>query len=99
MASSIQILRSTTAKERPLPGNLLEGQPAANVNATEPGVFLKATDGSIVKIGPVAITSDGDPPNTGGVGQQGNSVGELWLDKFVVPPILKVYDGTVWISV
>ncbi len=98
MASSIQILRSTTAKERPFPGNLLEGQPAANVNSVEPGLFFKASDGTLVKIGPAAITSDGLPPNSGGVGQQGNTIGELWLDKSLNPPVLKVYDGTSWIS-
>ena len=99
MASSIQILRSNTAKERPFPGNLLDGQPAINTNAQEPGMFFKVSDGTTVKIGPVAVTSDGDPPNTGGVGQLGNTIGELWLDKSVVPPTLKVFDGSVWISV
>lgn len=98
MASSIQILRSTTAKERPFPGSLLEGQPAVNVNATEPGLFFKASDGTLVKIGPTAITSDGLPPNSGGVGEQGNTIGELWLDKSQTPPVLKVYDGSTWVS-
>jgi hypothetical protein len=70
MASSIQLLRSNNPNERPFPGNLLDGQPAINTNAEEPGLFFKATDGSIVKIGPAAITSDGNPPNTGGTGSQ-----------------------------
>lgn len=96
MASSIQILRSTTTKERPFPGSLLEGQPAVNVNAIEPGLFFKASDGTLIKIGPAAITSDGTPPNTGGVGQQGNCPGELWLDKSMSAPVLKVYDGAQW---
>jgi hypothetical protein len=98
MASSIQLLRSNTAKERPFPGNLLDGQPALNTNSEEPGLFFKTTDGSIVKIGPAAITSDGSPPNTGGAGQPGNATGELWLDKSVNPPILKVYDGAQWVD-
>jgi hypothetical protein len=98
MASSIQLLRSNTAKERPFPGNLLDGQPALNTNSEEPGLFFKASDGSIVKIGPAAITSDGNPPNAGGTGQLGNTIGELWLDKSVNPPILKVYDGTQWVN-
>jgi parallel beta-helix repeat protein len=98
MASSIQILRSNTAKERPFPGNLLDGQPALNTNSEEPGLFFKASDGSIVKIGPAAITSNGNPPNMGGVGQLGNTIGELWLDKSVNPPILKVYDGAQWVD-
>jgi hypothetical protein len=98
MASSIQILRSNTAKERPFPGNLLDGQPALNTNSEEPGLFFKATDGSIVKIGPTAITSDGAPPNAGAIGQTGNTVGELWLDKSLPVPVLKVYDGTQWVD-
>jgi hypothetical protein len=98
MASSIQLLRSNNAQERPFPGNLLDGQPAINTNAQEPGLFFKASDGSIVKIGPAAITSDGSPPNTGGLGQLGNAVGELWLDKSVSPPILKIYDGSQWVD-
>ena len=99
MASSIQILRSSIAKERPFPGNLLDGQPALNTNPAEPGLFFRVTDGTVVKIGPVAITSDGNPPNTRGTGQLGNTIGELWLDKATIPPTLKVWDGSIWISV
>jgi hypothetical protein len=98
MASSIQLLRSTIAQERPFPGNLLEGQPAVNLNVSEPGLFFKAADGSLVKVGPAAITADGSPPNASATGQAGNAVGEMWLDKSVVPPVLKIYDGTSWID-
>jgi hypothetical protein len=98
MASSIQLLRSTIAQERPFPGNLLEGQPAVNLNASEPGLFFKAADGSLVKFGPAAITSDGLPPNSASQGVSGNTIGELWLDKSVNPPVLKIYDGTDWID-
>jgi hypothetical protein len=99
MTSSIQILRSTTSQDRPYPNNLLDGQPAININAGEPGLFFKATDGTIFKIGPAAITSNGSPPNAAGVGQLGNCKGELWLDQSVSPAVLKVYDGTSWITV
>lgn len=98
MASSIQLLRSTTAYERPFPGNLLDGQPAINVNSSEPGLFFKATDGTLVKIGPAAITSDGSPPNTSSAGSSGNTVGELWLDKSLTPAVLKIYDGSQWVE-
>lgn len=98
MASSIQLLRSTNAQERPFAGNLLEGQPAININPSEPGLFFKATDGSVVKIGPAAITSDGSPPNSSPTGASGNAAGELWLDKSMDPAVLKVYDGTTWID-
>lgn len=98
MASSIQLLRSTKAQERPFPNNLLEGQPALNLNSTEPGLFFKATDGSLVKVGPAAITADGSPPNSSATGLAGNTVGEMWLDKSVVPPVLKIYDGATWVD-
>jgi hypothetical protein len=98
MASSIQLLRSNNAQERPFPGNLLDGQPAINTNSQEPGLFFKASDGSIVKVGPATVTSDGNPPNANGAGQLGNTVGELWLDKSSSAPVLKVYDGAQWVD-
>lgn len=98
MASSIQLLRSNNAKERPFPGNLLDGQPAINTNAQEPGLFLKVTDGTVVKIGPVAITNNGIPPNSSPLGLAGNGVGELWFDASSSPGVLKIYDGTTWVS-
>lgn len=98
MVSSIQLLRSTTPQERPLAGNLLEGQPAVNLHPSEPGLFFKATDGSIIKIGPAAITSDGAPPNSSPVGSTGNAIGELWLDKSLDPPVLKIFDGSQWVD-
>jgi hypothetical protein len=98
MASSIQLLRSNNPEERPFPGNLLDGQPAINTNEQEPGLFFKASDNSIVKVGPAAITSDGNPPNTNGTGQPGNTIGELWLDKSLPIPVLKIYDGVQWVD-
>jgi hypothetical protein len=99
MASSIQLLRSNNAKERPFPGNLLDGQPAINTNEQEPGLFFKVSDGSIVKIGPASITSDGSPPNSNSQGLSGNSKGELWLDASFDPPVFKIYDGSTWVAV
>jgi hypothetical protein len=99
MASSIQILRSNTAKERPFPGNLLDGQPALNTNAEEPGLFFKTSDGSIVKIGPAFISNDGQPPNSNPVGLAGNNKGEIWVDASLEPPVFKVFDGSDWIAV
>lgn len=98
MASSIQLLRSATTQERPIASNLLDGQPAVNTSAAEPGLFFKASDGSLVKVGPTAITTDGAPPNASATGSTGNSIGEMWLDKSLDPPVLKVYDGTAWVN-
>lgn len=98
MASSIQILRSTTPKERPFPNTLLEGQPAVNLSPNEPGLFFKASDGSLLKIGPTALTFDGSAPNSSPAGQGGNCVGELWYDGSTSPGTLKVFDGASWLS-
>jgi hypothetical protein len=99
MASSIQLLRSNIGQERPFPGILLDGQPAINTNAGEPGFFFKTSDGALVKVGPAAITSDGNPPNFSAVGHIGNTVGELWLDKSGTSPVLKVFDGQSWVTI
>lgn len=98
MASSIQILRSTTAEERPYPGQLLEGQPAVNLNAADPGLFFKASDGSLIKLGPAAITTDGLPPNSNPAGFGGNCVGEFWVDASLPTPLFKIFDGTSWLT-
>jgi polygalacturonase len=98
MASSIQLLRSNIGQERPFPGILLDGQPAINTNSQEPGLFFKTSDNQIIKIGPAAITSDGNPPNANSVGQSGNSIGEIWLDKSTIPAVIKVFDGTDWVG-
>jgi hypothetical protein len=98
MASSIQILRSTIFRERPFPGNLLEGQPAINLNSSEPGLFFRTSDGSLVKIGPAAITFDGFPPNSNPVGSQGHTVGEFWFDASIPPGTLRIFNGSSWIG-
>jgi len=100
----IQILRSEVANKRPDPAKLLSGQPAVNINSTQPGFFFADETGSaLIKIGPctVGVTA----PNTGATGapgQLGNTLGELWLDTnstFDSPgPKLKVWDGSQWIN-
>jgi hypothetical protein len=94
----IRFLRSIVPVIRPIAANLLEGQPAANIEASEPGLFLKSTAGTLIKIGPVAVGEDA--PNAianGGTGQ--NTKGELWLDKSEEDgPTLKVHDGQSWVA-
>lgn len=88
------------AQKRPNPTSLLEGQPAVNINVSEPGVFFKATDGTLFKVGPVAITSGGSPPNAAAAGPSGNVAGETWLDgrSSLSNAVLKVYNGTQWVA-
>ncbi len=100
MTTNIQLLRSSVAQKRPNPTSLLDGQPAVNINVSEPGIFFKATDGTLFKVGPVAITSGGNAPNSAASGVVGNLLGETWLDgrNSFANPVLKVFNGTQWVT-
>lgn len=100
----VKLLRSEVLNKRPDPAKLLEGQPAVNINATQPGFFFADNTGAtLFKVGPCAVGTVA--PNTGATGapgQLGNTLGELWLDTtdtFDRPgPALRVWDGTSWID-
>jgi len=99
MTTNIQLLRSSVAQKRPNPASLLDGQCAVNINVSEPGVFFRATDGSLFKVGPVAITSSGNAPNSAAAGPTGNVAGETWLDgrPAFANPVMRVFNGTSWV--
>jgi hypothetical protein len=63
-------------------------------------MFFKATDGTLFKVGPVAITSGGSPPNAAAAGPSGNVTGETWLDgrSAFANAVMKVYNGTQWVT-
>ena len=100
----VKLLRSEVLNKRPDPAKLLEGQPAVNINATQPGFFFADNTGAtLFKVGPCAVGTVA--PNTGATGapgQLGNTLGELWLDTtntFDRPgPALRVWNGTTWID-
>lgn len=73
---------------------------ALNLNVTEPGAYFRLTDGSLTKIGPVAITSNGSAPNAAAAGPTGNVAGETWLDgrTSYANPVMKVFNGTSWVT-
>jgi hypothetical protein len=98
MSTNIQLLRSSIANKRPAPATLLDGQAAVNLNSIEPGLYFKLSNGILTKIGPVAVNSTGNAPNSTPAGSAGNAVGELWMDGRTVfsSPVLKVYNGTIW---
>lgn len=84
---------------------MLSGQPAVNLNATEPGLFFADDTGAtLIKIGPCAVgTTAPNAGATGAAGSLGNTKGELWLDTdgdspYLPGPVLKVWDGTAWIN-
>ena len=98
MTTNIQLLRSSVSSKRPSPATLLEGQVAVNINAGEPGLYFKLTDGNLTKVGPVAVSASATPPNSAPAGSSGNAVGEQWLDSRAnfSSPVLKVFDGAAW---
>jgi hypothetical protein len=96
MATTIQLLRSDIAQTRPEPNVLANGTPMVNLHESEPGLFFRARDGSLIKIGPAAIGPL--PPNTFPQGEAGNAIGELWLDSSGANPVLRVYDGADWVA-
>ena len=100
MSTNIQLLRSSIAYKRPSAAPLLDGQAAINLNAAEPGLFWRLTNGQLAKAGPVAITDNGMQPNAAPAGETGNSVGEEWLDAHpsLHAPILHVYNGTEFVT-
>ncbi|ATW62801.1 putative endosialidase [Synechococcus phage S-CBWM1] len=93
----IRFIRCLFPVKRPDPSKLLDGQPAANIEATEPGLFLKNTEGELFKIGPAHVGTTA--PNALANGGDGvNLKGEAWLDKSEpTGPTLRIYDGNSWL--
>lgn len=88
-ATPIQVLRSEVNNKRPDPTKMLDGQPAVNINSSQPGLFFRDdTGGELFKVGPCYVGEDyPNSPEIAPIGAPGNSVGELWLDKRTATPI------------
>jgi hypothetical protein len=99
MANRIQLKRSSLIGKRPEGLYLEPGELALNTNADDPGLFFEANDGTIVKVGPVGITSDGKPPAVSGEELPTYGRGELWLDRSSGINVLKVYADGEWLQV
>ena len=95
---ALQHLRSSTADKRPTPAVMSDGQLAMNTNLASPGLFLKDSNGDLVKIGPVHVGTTAPNATPGAGGQAGNSKGEQWLDTTGGVYVFKIYDGTAWRS-
>ena len=96
---ALQHLRSSTADKRPTPGAMVDGQLALNSNLASPGLFLKDSNGDLVKVGPVHVGTTAPNVTPGAGGQAGNSKGEAWLDTTATNPILKVWNGSAFVAV
>jgi len=95
MSFKVQHIRSGEENRRPNPEDLELGQIAVNYNNSTPGMFIKSSSGALMKVGPCAI---GDtPPSPENWTEL--SVGELWLDTANSLNRLKVWNGSVWLTV
>ena len=96
----IQLRRSSVNQKRPIPTELRSGQPAANINPNEPGLFLADSTGSeLFKVGPCHVGDN--PPNYDPApgGFPGNTKGEMWLDTTNPQnPTLYTWSGMAWKS-
>ena len=95
---TLQHLRSSTANKRPTPAAMSDGQLAMNTNLASPGLFLKDSNGDLVKVGPVHVGTTAPNATPAAGGQAGNSKGEQWLDTTGGVYVFKIYDGTAWRS-
>ncbi len=93
---ALQHLRSSTANKRPTPAGMSAGQLAMNTNVDSPGLFLKDSNGDLVKVGPIHVGTTAPNVTPAAGGQAGNSKGEQWLDTSSSRYVFKIWDGTAW---
>ena len=96
---ALQHLRSSTANKRPDPTVMAEGQLALNTANASPGLFYKDATGSLIKSGPVHIGATAPNATPAAGGHAGNSVGEAWLDTSGTNPLLKIWNGSAFVTV
>ena len=89
---SLQFLRSGVAHTRPDPALLKEGELTINFESTSKGLFFKDSEGGLVKVGPVEVSTSA--PNSSPAGESGNMVGELWYDENT--DTLKIWHNDEW---
>ena len=71
-----------------------------NSDPASAGLYFKLTNGELAKVGPIAITYDGEAPNVNPAGHIDLSLGEKWLDASGAHyrPVEKVWYGTRWVT-
>ena len=100
MTTDIRVLRSSAPSMRAKASDLQSGQPMANTEASDPGLYFRLDNGQLMKVGPTHIgtSAPNNLPPSGGQG--GNAVGETWVDTSNSGfPKLKVYTSTGWLTV
>jgi hypothetical protein len=96
MASTVRHLRSSIANKRPTASGLADGQLAVNTASGTPGLFLKSSNNTIVKVGPAHVGTSA--PNATPAGSAGNSAGELWINNSTTIHGLNYYTGSAFVN-
>ena len=96
MSVNYLLKRTATANKRPTASQLDVGEVALNYEGGDPGLYFEDSNGVIRKIGPATVGSTA--PNSSPAGQAGNSSGELWFDNSNSGSVLKVWDGSAWVT-
>jgi hypothetical protein len=64
VAIKLRLKHSATANKAPLPGDLLEGELALNINNTSPAAYIKDSTGAVVKLAGVGAVGATDATTT-----------------------------------
>ena len=100
MSTDIRVLRSTAPSMRPRVSDLDSGQPMANIESSDPGLYFSLDNGTLMKVGPSHVGPSAPNSSPAQGGQTGNSVGETWVDTSNSGfPLLKVYTPSGWLTV
>ena len=100
MTTDIRVLRSTAPSMRPRVSDLESGQPMVNIESSDPGMYFRLDNGTLMKVGPSHVGPSAPNSSPASGGQTGNSVGETWVDTSNSGlPLLKVYSPSGWITV
>ena len=62
MTTAIQFLRSNVPGLRPNPLTLSDGMPMVNYNPSDPGLYFRSNDNTLLKIGPIQYSPN--PPTS-----------------------------------
>ena len=100
MSTDIRILRSASPSLRPLVSDLESGQPMANIESSDPGLYFRLDNDQLMKVGPSHVGPTAPNSASGTGGSSGNSVGETWVDTSNSNlPLLKIYTSGGWLTV
>ena len=100
MTTDIRVLRSSAPSMRPRVSDLESGQPMANLESSDPGLYFRLDNGALMKVGPSHVGTSAPNSSPASGGQTGNSVGETWVDTSNSGlPLLKVYTPSGWLTV